>query len=93
MYFASKSKQMHELLLHHYWQGSSALITCSATSDEANTLSFKGTPSDPRQLLAAESLLKMIKNGFYFALKAPFVLKIFQFLSFFLFMYKNHFTG
>ena len=37
--------------------------------------------SSLRILLAAESPLKMMKNGFYFMLKALFVLKIFKFLS------------
>ena len=36
--------------------------------------------TDVRQFLATESLLKMIKNAFYFILKALFVLKIFKFL-------------
>ena len=35
-----------------------------------------------RQFLAAESPFKMMKNAFYFTLKALFVLKIFKFLSF-----------
>ena len=34
-----------------------------------------------KQLLATESNLKMVKNDFYFTLKALFVLKIFKFLS------------
>ena len=34
-----------------------------------------------RQLLAAESAFKIMKNNFYFILKALFVLKIFRFLS------------
>ena len=42
---------------------------------------FKGALSGLRQLLATESSLKMIKNAFYFTLKALFILKIFQFLS------------
>ena len=42
---------------------------------------FKGTLSGLRQFLSTESPLKMMKNGFYFALKAFFVLKIFEFLS------------
>ena len=33
------------------------------------------------QLLATESHLKVMKNAFYFTLKALFVLKIFKFLS------------
>ena len=34
-----------------------------------------------RQFLATESSFKMMKNVFYFTLKALFVLKIFKFLS------------
>ena len=34
-----------------------------------------------RQFLIPESPLKMMKNAFYFTLKALFVLKIFKFLS------------
>ena len=34
-----------------------------------------------RQFLATEKPLKMIKNAFYFTLKALFVLKLFKFLS------------
>ena len=43
--------------------------------------SLNGTLSGLTQFLAAESPLKMIKNVFYIALKALFVLKIFKFLS------------
>ena len=42
---------------------------------------FKGALSRLRQFLAFESPLKMIKNTFYFTLKALFILKIFKFLS------------
>ena len=41
----------------------------------------KDTLSGLRQFLATESSFKMKKNAFYFASKAPFVLKIFKFLS------------
>ena len=40
----------------------------------------KGTLSRLRQFLATESPLQMMKNAFYFTLKALFVLKIFKFL-------------
>ena len=39
---------------------------------------FKDTLSGPREFLAT---LKMMKNVFYFTLKALFVLKVFKFLS------------
>ena len=42
---------------------------------------FKGALSGLRQVLALEIPLKMIKNAFYFTLKAHFVLKIFNFSS------------
>ena len=42
---------------------------------------FKGALSGLRQFVATESPLKMMKNAFYFASKALFVLKIFEFLS------------
>ena len=41
----------------------------------------KGALSDVRSFLVNESPLKMMKNAFYFTLKALFVLKIFKFLS------------
>ena len=41
----------------------------------------KGALSCLRQFLATKSALKLIKNAFYFTLKALFVLKIFKFLS------------
>ena len=33
-----------------------------------------------RQFLVTESLLKMMKNAFYFTLKSPFILEVFRFL-------------
>ena len=41
---------------------------------------FKGALLGLRQFLVTESLLKMMKNVFYFTLKSLFVLKIFKFL-------------
>ena len=43
--------------------------------------SSKGALSGLRQFLANESPLKLMKNAFYFTLKALFVPKIFKFLS------------
>ena len=51
------------------------------TKCESKKKSIKGAISGLRQFLATESPLKMMKNGFYFTLKALFVLKIFKFLS------------
>ena len=42
---------------------------------------IKGGLQGLRQSLITESPLKMVKNVFYFTLKALFVLKIFKFLS------------
>ena len=39
---------------------------------------IKGALSGLKQFLAIESSLKMMKNAFYFTLKALFVLKIFK---------------
>ena len=50
---------------------------------------FKRALPRLRQFLVTESLLKMRKNAFYFVLKALFVLRIFEFLSWILVMYKN----
>ena len=44
-------------------------------------LIVKGALSDLRPFLAIESPLKMMKNAFYFTLKACFFFKIFNFLS------------
>ena len=41
----------------------------------------KGALSGPRQVLAIESPLKMMKNAFYFTSRALFVLNISKFLS------------
>ena len=40
-----------------------------------------GALSGPRQFLATETPLKMMRNAFYFTSKALFFLKIFKFLS------------
>ena len=41
----------------------------------------KGALSGLKQFLASENPLKMMKNAFYFTLKALSVFKIFKFLS------------
>ena len=43
--------------------------------------SIKGALSGLRQFLTFETPLKMMKNDFYFILKAYFILKILKFLS------------
>ena len=55
------------------------ILTMSAKAAILGLL--KVAPSGPRQFLATESPLKMMKNTFYFTSKALFVLKIFKFLS------------
>ena len=42
---------------------------------------FKGPPSALRQFLTTEGSIKIMKDGFYFMLKALFVHEIFKFLS------------
>ena len=42
---------------------------------------LKGALSGIRKFLAIKSPLKIIRNAFYFTLKALFVLKVFKFLS------------
>ena len=42
---------------------------------------FKGSLSGFRQFLATESPLKVMKNAFYFTVRALFILKIFKFLN------------
>ena len=42
---------------------------------------LKGALEGLRQFFITESPLKMMKNAFYFTLKALFVLKVFKFLS------------
>ena len=53
------------------------------------TLKLKGPLSGLRQFRTTERPLKIIKNVFYFTLKAFFVLEMFACLSWLLFMEKN----
>ena len=50
-------------------------------SNTVSVMQIKGTLSGLGQFLATENPLKMMKNSFYFTLKAFFILKVFQFLS------------
>ena len=50
-------------------------------SSRSVSLIFKSTLLGLKQFLAAESPSKMIKNVFYFILKALLVYKVFKFLS------------
>ena len=50
-------------------------------SNELLIFNFEGALSGVKQFLVSESPLKMMKNAFYFTLKAFFVLKILKFLS------------
>ena len=51
------------------------------TSFSFNTQTLNSTLTGLRQVLATESPLQMMKNAFYFNLKAFFILQIFKFLS------------
>ena len=44
-------------------------------------ISIKSLLPDLTHILATECPLKMIKNAFYFILRALFILKIFKFMS------------
>ena len=58
------------------------LIDGEGSNNFENIISeSEGTFSGLGQFLATESSLQMVKNAFYFTLKAPFVLNIFKFLS------------
>ena len=50
-------------------------------SNTVSVIQIKGTLSGLDQFLATENPLKMMKNSFYFTLKAFLILKVFQFLS------------
>ena len=58
-------------------------LVCLKTNGERDkiVIIIKGTLSGLRQFLATESPLKLMKNAFYFTLKALFVLKVSKFLS------------
>ena len=51
------------------------------TANKKMKYSAKGPLLGLTKFLATESPLEMMKNAFYFDLKAPFVLKIFKFFS------------
>ena len=53
----------------------------SELAETFNSNCIKGALSSLRQFLATDSPLKMMKNAFYFTLKALLVLKIFKLLS------------
>ena len=51
-----------------------------STQENRNTAGLKDALLGPRQFQATQKPLKMMKNAFYFTLKALFVLKILTFL-------------
>ena len=59
----------------------SNLAPIASYGHSINKWHFKGPLSSLRQFLRTESSLKMMKNAFYFMLKALFILEIFTFLS------------
>ena len=52
-----------------------------SVEEEKDEINIKGSLSGLRQFLPTESPLKIMKNAFYFTLKALFVLKIFKLFS------------
>ena len=65
-----------KLMLQVYFDTSSPLLLPSFWYNR-----LKGALSSLKQVLATESPLQMMKNAFYFILKAVLVLEIFKFLS------------
>ena len=65
----------------HGWKGSYTWTVIFKWFQEVEFHSIIGALSSLRQSSATESPLKMMKNAFYFTLKAPLVLNIFKFLS------------
>ena len=61
-----------------YWKENNGELLISFSQLQT---SFEGILSGLRQFLATQSPLKLMKNDFYFTLKALFVLKVFKFLS------------
>ena len=49
-----------------------------SVEEEKDEINIKGSLSGLRQFLATEAALKIMKNTFYFTLKALFALKIFK---------------
>ena len=75
MGYFSKCGQIQEKL-----QISSVLVSRPSMENLTVYQELKGALSALRKFLAIESPLKMMKNVFYFSLKALFILKIFKFL-------------
>ena len=73
--YFSKCGQIQEKL-----QISSVLVSRPSMENLTVYQELKGALSALRKFLAIESPLKMMKNVFYFSLKALFILKIFKFL-------------
>ena len=65
----------------HGWKGSYTWTVIFKRFQEVEFHSIIGALSSLRQSSATESPLKIMKNAFYFTLKAPLVLNIFKFLS------------
>ena len=65
----------------HGWKGSYTWTVIFKRFQEVEFHSIIGALSSLRQSSATESPLKLMKNAFYFTLKAPLVLNIFKFLS------------
>ena len=73
--YFSKCGQIQEKL-----QISSVLVSRPSMENLTVYQELKGALSALRKFLGIESPLKMMKNVFYFSLKALFILKIFKFL-------------
>ena len=70
-----ETKKTNEI---RYWCAS--YLHDKLTNDNGKMTLFKGEHSGLRHFMATESPSKMMKNAFYFTLKALFVLEIYKFL-------------
>ena len=85
MLFKDERKKPSPKGLYNFYK----FVVFGTASDIARSILYKlgiikGALSGLRQFLVNESPLEMMKDAFYFTLKALFVLKIFKFLSFFI---------
>ena len=65
----------------HGWKASYIWTVIFKRFQEVEVHGIIGALPSLRQFLATESPLKVMRNAFYFTLKAPLVLNIFKFLS------------
>ena len=62
-------------------EGNGLILSLPLAIKKPGFSSIKDALSRLKQFLATESSLKIMKNTFYFTVKALFILKVFKFLS------------